>query len=221
MCLGKRQMVPTAQNRETDPQRREGRMNTRTARRLALSSWGLSILFAAAALAIMFLGWSAEVPIHETAPVLYPVLLATAFSTVGALVASHRPENLIGWLMCAEGVLFALNGLADSYAAHALYSGSEPMPGAAFAAWANVFTGSLPLLPFLLLLFPDGRLPSRRWRPVVWLIIGSGLAEVVASAFAPGRFPGWPPARNPFGVAVLDPLLDLYVSYVQTPLLVL
>ena len=196
-------------------------MNTRTARRLALSSWGLSVLFAAAALAIMFLGWSAEVPIHETAPVLYPALLATAFSTIGALVASRRPENLIGWLMCAEGLLFALNALAGSYAALALYSGPEPMPGAALAAWANVWTGSIPLLPLLLLLFPDGRLPSRRWRPVVWLIIGSGLAEVAAWAFAPGTFSGWPPARNPFGVAALGPLRDLYVSYVQTPLLIL
>ncbi len=214
-------MVPTAHNRETDPERRVGRMSTRTVGRLAPSSWVLSIFFAAAALAIMFIGWSAEVPTHETLPVLYPVLLATAFSTVGAVVASRRPENLIGWIMCATGLLFALNGLAGSYAVHALYSNPEPMPGAAFAAWANVLTGSIPILPFLLLLFPDGRLPSRHWRPVVWLIIGSGLAEVVAWAFAPGRFPGWPPARNPFGVAVLDPILDLYVTYAQTPLLVL
>ena len=214
-------MVQTTQNWETDPERRVGRMSTRTAGRLALSSWALSVVFAAAALVIMFFGWSAEVPAQETAPVLYPVLLATAFSTVGALVASRRPENLMGWLMCAEGLLFALNGLAGSYAAHALYSGPEPMSGAAVAAWANVLTGSLPLLPFLLLLFPDGRLPSRRWRPVVWLIIGSGLAEVAAWAFAPGTFSGWPPARNPFGVVALGPLLDPYVSYVQTPLLIL
>src|SRR5829696_918830 len=224
MGLGKRQMAPTANNLKTNPQRRVGRMSNRTAGRLALFSWVLSILFAAAALAIMFLGWSAEVPTHEMAPVIFPVLLATAFSAVGALVASRRPENLIGWIMCATGLLFALNGLAGSYAAHALYSGSEPMPGAAFAAWAIVFIGNLPLLPLLpllLLLFPDGRLPSRRWRPVVWLIVGSGLAEVAFWAFAPGEFLGWPPARNPFGVAVLDPLLDPYVTHVQTPLLVL
>jgi len=198
-------------------------MSTRTAGRLAVFSWVLSVFFAAAALAIVFLVWSDEVPTHEMAPVFDPVLLATAFSTVGALVASRRPENLIGWIMYATGLLFALNALAGSYAAHALYSGSEPMPGAAFAAWANVFIGNvalLPLLPLLLLLFPDGRLPSRRWRPVVWLIIGSGLTEVAAWAFAPGRFPGWPPARNPFGVALLDPLLDPYVTYLQTPLLV-
>ena len=188
--MGKGPMAPTATNRGTDLGRRVGKMSTRTAGRLAFSSWILSILSAVAALMIMFLGWSAEVPTHQTMPVLFPVLLATAFSTVGALVASRRPENLIGWIMCAVGLLFALNSLADSYAAHALYSGSEPMTGAAFAAWANVFTGGLPLLPLLLLLFPDGRLPSRRWRTVLWLIIGSGLAEVAASAFAPGRFPG-------------------------------
>jgi hypothetical protein len=87
------------------------------------------------------------------------------------------------------------------------------MPRAAFAAWANALTGNIPLLPHLLLLFPDGRLPSQRWRPVVWLIIASGLAEVATWAFAPGRLPGWPSARSPFGMAVLDPLLDLYVDY--------
>jgi signal transduction histidine kinase len=221
MCLRKREMVPTAHNLETDPEHRVGRMSTRTAGRLAVFSWLLYLLFAGAALVIMFFGWSAVVPTHETLPVLFPLLLATLFSTVGALVASRRPENLISWIMCATGLLSALNALAASYAAHALYSGSEPLPGAAFAAWANVFTGSIPLLPFLLLLFPNGRLPSRRWRPVVWLIIGTGLAEIAAGAFAPGRFPGWPSASNPFGVALLDPLLDLYVTYAQTPLLVL
>ena len=214
-------MAPTAHNWETNLEDGTVGTSAHAARRLAFSSWVLSILFAATALAIMFLGWSAEVPPHETMPVLFPVVLATVFATVGALVASRRPKNSVGWIMCAIGMLFASNGLAGSYAAHALYSGSEPMPGAAFAAWANVWTGSIPLLPLLLLLFPDGRLPSQRWRPVVWLIIGSGLAEVALWAFGPGRFPGWPPARNPFGVPALGPLLDLYVSYAQTPLLVL
>jgi signal transduction histidine kinase len=214
-------MAPIVKNEESDQRRSAVGTSARTAKRLALFSWVLSMLFAAAALMIMVLGWSAEVPTHATMPVLYPVLLASAQSSVGALIASHRPENLIGWIMCADGLLIALNALAGSYAAHALYSGSEPMSGAALAAWANVFTGNILLFPLLLLLFPDGRLPSRRWRLVVWLILGTLLAEIAAWAFAPGRFPGWPPARNPFGVAVLEPLLNLYVTYAQTPLLVL
>jgi signal transduction histidine kinase len=214
-------MAPTVHNRETDPERRVGRISTRTAGRLALIFWVLSVFFAATALAILVLAWSAKVPTHETMPVLYPVLLATAFSTVGAFVASRRPENLIGWIMCAMGLLFALNALADSYAAHALYSHPEPLPGAAFAAWANVFTGPLPLLPLLLLLFPDGQLPSRRWLPVFWLVIGTTLAEIAFWAFAPGRFLGWPSARNPFGVDALRPFLDPYANYAQTPLFVL
>jgi signal transduction histidine kinase len=214
-------MTHTVENRKTGLEHGVAGTSVRVAWWLALSLWVLSVCFAVAALAIMLLVWSTKVPTAEAVPVLYPALMATAFSTVGAVVASRRSENPVGWIMCAAGLLFASNALAGSYAAYALYSGSEPMPGAAFAAWANVWTVSIPLLPLLLLLFPDGRLPSRRWRPVVWLIIGSGLAEVVASTFAPGRFPGWPPARNPFGVAMLDPLLDLYVTYMQTPLLVL
>src|SRR5215210_1566596 len=67
----------------------------------------------------------------------------------------------------------------------------------------------------------QNRCPSRHWRPVVWLIIGSGLAEIAFWAFAPGRFLGWPSARNPFGVDALRPFLDPYANYAQTPLLVL
>ena len=214
-------MPPTVNNRETDLGRSAIGTSARAAGWLALSSWILSVLIAAAALVIMFFGWSAEVPTHEMAPVLFPVLLATAFSTVGALVASRCPENLIGWIMCAIGLLFALNALAGSYAAHALYSGSEQMSGAAFATWVNVFSVNILIFPLLLLLFPDGRLPSRRWRPVLWLIIGTGLSEAAAAAFAPGKSPGWPPARNPFGVPALGPLVDLYASYVQSPILIL
>ncbi len=214
-------MTHTVKNRETDLGRIAVGMSPRAARWLALSSLVLSLLFATAALAIMILGWSSEVPTNETMPVLNPVLLATVFSTVGALVASRRPENVIGWLMCATGLLLALNALADSYAAHALYSNPEPLLGGAFAAWANVFTGNIGIFPFLLLLFPDGRLPSRRWRPVVWLVIGTTLAEIAFWAFAPGRFLGWPSANNPFGIDALKPFLDPYVSYAQTLLLVL
>jgi hypothetical protein len=83
-----------------------------------------------------------------------------------------------------------------------------------------VFTGNIGILSFLLL-FPDGRLPSHRWRPVVWLVVVTTLTEVAFWAFAPGRFLGWLSARNPFGVDALRPFLDTYVNYAQTPLLVL
>lgn len=214
-------MAPTAKNRETDLGRSATGTSIRTSGRLALIFWVLSVLCAAAALVIVLFGWSAEVPTHETMPILNPVLLAAVFSTVGALVASRRPENAIGWITCAEGLLLALNALAGSYAAHALYSYPEPLPGAALAAWANVFTGNISTLPFLLLLFPDGRLPSRRWQSVVCLVVGTTLAEVAFWAFAPGNFLGWPPARNPFGVEALRPFLDPYANYAQTPLLIL
>jgi two-component system NarL family sensor kinase len=188
-------MAPTVKNRETDLGRSAAGTSARTSGRLALLSWVLSTLFAAAALVIMFIGWSAEAPTSETMPVLNPVLLAAVFSTVGALIASRRSENLLGWLMCAEGLILALNALTDSYAVYALYSYPEPLPGAELAAWANVFTGNIGIFPFLLLLFPDGRLPSPRWLPVFWFVVGTTLVEVAFWAFAPGRFPGWPSAH--------------------------
>jgi hypothetical protein len=145
-------------------------MSTRVASWLAWSIWVFSALFAATALAITALSASAKVSFLEFGAAFNAVAIAAAFSTVGAVVASRRPGNPIGWIMCTMGLLFALSGLGDSYAAYALYSGSEQMPGAPFAAWVSTTTAAILAIPLLLLLFPDGRLPSRRWRRRLWTV---------------------------------------------------
>jgi signal transduction histidine kinase len=73
----------------------------------------------------------------------------------------------------------------------------------------------------LVLLFPDGKLPSNRWWPVVWLIIFVALAESAFWAFLAERFVGYGDISNPFHVDALDPLRDAYASYVQAPLSIL
>ncbi len=198
-------------------------MSPRAAAWLAWLLWGFSALFAATALAIIAQSAVREVSFTEFGAALNALAMAAAFSTVGAVVASRRSENPIGWIMCAIGLLFASSGLGDSYAVYALNGGSEQMPGAAFAAWASTTTSTTVILafPLLLLLFPDGRLPSRRWWPVVWLVVFVLVAEGTSSALLTERFVGYGDISNPFHIAALDPLGDAYATYAQTSLSIL
>ena len=77
-------------------------MSTCPATRLAWSIWVFSALFGATALVITFLGVSAGLSFVEFGAALNAAVIAASFSTVGALVASRRHENLTGWLMCAD-----------------------------------------------------------------------------------------------------------------------
>jgi signal transduction histidine kinase len=110
-----------------------------------------------------------------------PLLLA--FAAVGAIVASHRPANPIGWLFQAEGLGFAVGVATDSLARHAIGAGAAPS-SVAWADWLGAIGGELGFLFVLaVLLFPDGRLPSPRWRVVAWLIIaGETLLLLMAVA---------------------------------------
>jgi hypothetical protein len=95
-----------------------------------------------------------------------------SFSVVGALIASHRPENPIGWIFLAEGFCYGLLSVADEYAIYALLTNPGALPLGAEASWLGqwIWAPGLGLsLVFLPLLFPDGHPPSPRWRPVGWL----------------------------------------------------
>jgi hypothetical protein len=103
-----------------------------------------------------------------------------SFSVVGALIASHRPENPIGWIFLAEGFLYGLLSAGDEYAIYALLANPGALPLGAAASWLGqwIWVPGLGLsLVFLPLLFPDGHPPSHRWRPVAWL---GGLSIVLA-----------------------------------------
>jgi hypothetical protein len=130
-----------------------------------------------------------------------PVLLASA--GVGAVVASRRPGNQIGWLFLAEGLGAAL-GLADlTYAKYAVRSGA-PLGTARWAAWVAVFfiEALFPLF-LILLLYPDGRLPSRRWRPAVWLILAANGLLLAVAATSDVVFEGAAPAGLAAPVALI------------------
>ncbi len=136
-----------------------------------------------------------------------------AFPTVGALVASRRPENPIGWLFCALGLPLGVERIAKAYATDALIAHPGAGPGAEVAAWLVewLWVTIVVLLTMSLLLFPDGRPPSRRWRPVLWLVWGAAAVVVGGFMFAPGPLSDADLAFvvNPFGLAGLGDLLAL------------
>ena len=112
-------------------------------------------------------------------------LLGVVTSTVGALIASRVPGNAIGWLFCAIGAGMAASILAQDYAIRGLVSEPGSLPGATTMAWLGSWLfGAGPIGIFVLLLFPDGHLPSPRWRVVAWLASVSLVAFLVGAAVA-------------------------------------
>jgi hypothetical protein len=91
-----------------------------------------------------------------------------AFPLVGALIASRRPRNPIGWICLAFGLLWMLLGLFDFYGVYGLAKpDTVPFPVVIYALAGWLWLPNVGLLAiYLVLLFPDGRLPSRRWRPL-------------------------------------------------------
>jgi two-component system NarL family sensor kinase len=108
----------------------------------------------------------------------------------------------MGWIFLATGVLGGLQTFFGQYAKVALAADGAALPGGAFAAWlAMLAQNSFPIsIIFLVLLFPDGRLPSHRWRLAAW---GMGLflaITLIVGTLSPGPFSQFPSASNPFGV---------------------
>jgi hypothetical protein len=131
------------------------------------------------------------------------LVLALAYPTVGALIASRLPTNPIGWIFCGIGLLYAAQRFTEAYADYALLV-NFAFPGGEYVAWFStaVASGSLPLLVgvFLMLLFPDGHLLSRRWRIVAWTAILGAAFAALGDALYPGTLPSHYYVMNPFGV---------------------
>jgi hypothetical protein len=199
-------------------------MNVRVAAWIAWSLAVLSVAMFVAGSVLYVLARSAQSPGEwvtiGTVSEMLTFVPYLAFPIIGALVASRRPENPIGWICLASGLLFMLLAVTDSYSIYGTASpGSVPFPvavGTIGNQWLWVSTVGL-LGIFLILLFPDGKLPSKRWRPLVWL---SGVMIVLLSiteGLAPGPLENQGGVRNPFGLEELPWLVT--VSYIVLPLL--
>jgi signal transduction histidine kinase len=93
---------------------------------------------------------------------------------LGYVLASRRPANRLGWLSLVAGLALALSGFASPYALHALVVDPGSLPAGRAVAWLSnwIFVIQVGALAFLLLLFPTGRLRSRRWLPAAWFVAG-------------------------------------------------
>jgi hypothetical protein len=171
------------------------------------------LAWALAGLALGLLASGSVVGVDDRGGSVFLVALALMFSLVGALIASRHPGNAIGWIFLAVAVSTGLGSLAGSYADRWLARGGSQALGETAAWYASLSWIPFILVPctFLLLLFPDGRLPSRRWRWVAWCA-GAGIVSVfVTSGLVPGPLEDYPQLENPYGIesALLDPLTGL------------
>jgi hypothetical protein len=110
-------------------------------------------------------------------------------ATTGAVISSRLPGNAVGWIFLSMGLLMGVLFVASSYAEYGLAGPGDPSPGAIFAAWVQswIFIPAAFGLPmFLLLLFPNGRFLSRRWRLAGWFLGTTVTFAAVVKAFRPG-----------------------------------
>jgi hypothetical protein len=189
-------------------------MNYRTATWLAWSLWTLSVALTTLSLVLLVLIRS-HPGIHVFDWWLGNSLVVIDV-TVGAIVASRRPENPVGWLLCLSGVVTSTSTFTSQYAIYALLAQPNSLPAGEAMAW--IASWMLPIMNgvqvFYLLLFPTGRLPSRRWRWLAWLIVAYVLVGGVTAAVSPGAYLGsLGPIRNPLGI---EGLTQFYKAVLYT-----
>jgi len=182
-----------------------GRMRSWAAAWLAWSLAGLCLVMAVATIVLSVLLQPGREGADAWSTVVDLLLFMTflAFPVVGALTASRRPRNPIGWICLTVGLFWWLIIVSEDYSAYGLaVPGSVPFPVTIYALlYAWMWVPAVGLLGiYMILLFPDGRPPSRRWRPLAWLAGVVIVVESVAVFLTPGPLDGLGGARNPFGV---------------------
>ena len=173
-----------------------------TSRQFAWSLWLLSAVL----LAIGFvLGELAGIGVRG-------LVESATYATVGAIVASRRPENTIGWLFCALGVVVAFEFFGTEYVTHAyiIAPGSLPVPHWVALATLASTELSIPLAIFVFFLFPYGRLLSAHWGVASWVSIAAGGAAALSAVLSTAG----PSERLPFDEAAVESLhlADLLVA---------
>src|SRR5262245_21715347 len=170
-----------------------------TTRAVAWSLLGVSAAFAIVG------SWLNVIGHPTTSGLDYDIAFSASFlgfSAIGAVVAARVPANPIGWLLIAQGVCWELSGVMAGYANEALFVSDHSWPAGRLAAWSVnwLFIPAIAPVIVLFLLFPDGRLLSQRWRPVLWLTLLAVVLAFADSGFAPGPLHELPALANPLGL---------------------
>jgi hypothetical protein len=189
-----------------------------SSRRLALGLLALCVLLAAISLVFLALNGSTthSNAIGEPAVEALFGLVYLTFPAIGAAIALRRPGNAIGWLFLVGGVGAQLEDAALGYATHAILEEPGSLPGGAAAAviadtlWVPTMAAGISLL---LLLFPTGRPPSRRWNVLIWIVAFDVAVYVTGTLLNPGPLYYFESVNNPLGIEgardVIGPVVDL------------
>lgn len=126
---------------------------------------------------------------------------SVVMSLFGGFLVSRRPGNAVGWLFAVIPCGFWIKGMTDAIAFYAHFARHGAVAGGVVAAWMSGWD-YLPAVgtfgSFVFLLFPDGHLPSRRWRPAAWFAVAAIVLPLVDGAFVPGRLGSFAQIRNPY-----------------------
>ncbi|HXY72391.1 MAG TPA: ATP-binding protein [Actinomycetota bacterium] len=196
-------------------------MSTATSRRIGISLTLLIVFLQVAGLSLTLLNRATRATAtqgpFDTVLGLTSIVVVLVFAVAGTLIVSRQPRNTIGWILIALPMTLTLANFVGGYATWALVVRKGTPPLGRFTAWLDR-TSLVPtfcLGIFLFLLFPDGRLPSRRWRPALWLSIASLAVTTIAFAVTPGRMTGQfanlqsVDVTNPFGLDAAAGLVHL------------
>ena len=195
-------------------------LTDRTLRRWA---WGIAGFYATVMVVGMGVLWvdyglAEDRDVSFTALDVFFLIMITLFPLVGVLISRQQPRNRIGWLMLAIGLAWAVLTLTEMYVRWTLILHPGSLPGG-YVALAYGGGGWMPPIVltgvFLTLLFPTGRLPSPRWRPVAWLGVACIVVGTLGFMFIPGEIDtelSVPDRTNRLGIDALGPLLDVLVT---------
>jgi signal transduction histidine kinase len=185
------------------------RMSATATRRLAISAGVLCVVCLVGSLLLLVLDWRA---IDSASTAQLSGLLAVAIVTpLGVLIAARRPRNAVGWVLLAAVITGAVGVLAVFVAMYGQLRGASPTGWVEWPVWLNNETGQLDnyLVLIAILLFPNGHLPGRQWRWVLWPFVGLAMLGVVSTALQPGAdqlSPRLPSIPYPIGIKALNPV---------------
>jgi PAS domain S-box-containing protein len=190
------------------------RLSPRATALLARSLCAVSLTLTVLGLFLLVVSRSpVGVPVYAGAPLydywLENTVIAISFSTVGAIITPRLPpQNPMGWIFCSIGVIAGMRLFVSEYSIVTLLA--EPrsvpamLPGGEVLAWISswLWVSHIGLFVFLALLFPDGRLPSSRWRPFGWLVGMVVVTGTVSVALWPETAAAFDLVNHPLGIEV-------------------
>jgi signal transduction histidine kinase len=180
---------------------------------LAVAAAGLAVIMGLTSAALGIVDWATE---HSLASAnLVSVVIPISFGLVGVLVASRQRRNATGWLFLFVAVMGGLQGVAEGYARLALAT-NPSSPGGIWALWLVSWLGFLVFptgaLALLLMVFPDGQLPSPKWKPFARATVILAVVLTLFKAFIPGTLPTETNATSPANPVGLQVVGDIWIA---------